>query len=423
MRFFSSLFFLLFSFQCFGQDIHYARKMLDTLASSYFQGRGYVNEGDRKAAGFIQKEFKDIGLEPLSDSYFQKFTLAVNTFPSEMSLSFEKKQLKPGEDFIVHPFSGSLKGNYKVILLDKNILENPIAFRQLNTKNFSKSIIVMDVAGVVSEEGKKLIKAIEYNPFNAKGIVYITDEKFTWSVSREKAEHVVASVKRASLPENYKSVTFNIKNKFIPKYQTQNVVGMVEGTQYPDSFIVFTAHYDHLGMMGSEACFYGANDNASGISVMLDMARHYKAKALPVSVVFIAFAAEEAGLIGSEFFVNNPMLDLKKIRFLINMDLMGNGDEGITIVNGSVFEEEFEIITNINNYRDYLPAINKRGKAANSDHYHFTEKGVPAFFMYTLGGSKAYHDIDDIPEQIHFPVYDEVFKLITEFVNEILGKR
>src|SRR4030095_9120627 len=108
-----------------------------------------------------------------------------------------------------------------------------------------------------------------------------------------------------------------------------NVLGMVPGTLYPDSFIVFTAHYDHLGRMGKKALFPGANDNASGSAMIIDLARYYAqpANRPKCSLLFIAFAGEEAGLIGSRYYTENPILPLEQIKFLINLDLMGNGEE------------------------------------------------------------------------------------------------
>ncbi len=190
-------------------------------------------------------------------------------------------------------------------------------------------------------------------------------------------------------------------------------------TQAADSFIVFTAHYDHLGKMGKETIFPGANDNASGASVLLDLANYYtnKAETGNYCYVFIAFGGEEAGLVGSKYFTEHPSFALDKIKFLINLDLLGNGEEGITVVNGRLHKKEFETLVKINDEKGYLEAVNARGKARNSDDYYFTEKDVPAFFIYTLGKNKAYHDIYDKPETLLFPEYNDLFDLLTDFVS------
>jgi aminopeptidase YwaD len=173
-----------------------------------------------------------------------------------------------------------------------------------------------------------------------------------------------------------------------------------------------------LGRMGRDIYFPGANDNASGVSMLLELAKYYSSaeNQLPFSIVFIAFGAEEAGLIGSKFFVENPLFPLKKIKFLINLDLLGTGEEGITVVNATKFPQQFEQIVKLNDENKYLTAVKKRGPAANSDHYYFTEKGVPSFFIYTMGGIAAYHDIYDRAETLPLTKFSEVFHLLTSFI-------
>ena len=202
------------------------------------------------------------------------------------------------------------------------------------------------------------------------------------------------------------------------KHRTKNVLAYVEGSDHPERFIVFTAHYDHLGKMGSETVFRGANDNASGVSMLLNLAQHYS---IPehqpaYSIAFIAFAAEEPGLTGSYNYVNDPVFPLDDIEFLINLDILGTGGEGITVVNGSVHSDQFKQLTDINDREEYLVEVKKRGKAAISDHHPFTEVGVPCFYIYTMGGIKAYHDVNDLPETLPLTEFADVFRLLTDFV-------
>jgi Zn-dependent M28 family amino/carboxypeptidase len=211
----------------------------------------------------------------------------------------------------------------------------------------------------------------------------------------------------------------SIENKRLKKFEAANVCGMVKGTAKPDSFIVFTAHYDHLGGMGRHTYFPGANDNASGIALLLNLAQYYCKNPSRYSMVFICFAGEEAGLIGSKYFVENPLIPLKRIRFLLNTDLAGTGEEGITVVNATQFTKEFEWMQQINKQHGFLTAINARGKAANSDHYFFSEKGVPAFFFYTLGGIKAYHDVFDKAETLPLNEHEDLYRLMIKFVEKL----
>ena len=97
------------------------------------------------------------------------------------------------------------------------------------------------------------------------------------------------------------------------------------------------------------------------------------------------------------------------------MDIMGTGEEGITVVNGSVFKTEFEKLKQINTDNQFIKAVNIRGKAANSDHYFFTENGLKAFFIYSMGGIKAYHDIYDRAETLPLNEFENLFNLVIKF--------
>ena len=102
---------------------------------------------------------------------------------------------------------------------------------------------------------------------------------------------------------------------------------------------------------------------------------------------------------------------------LINMDLMATGDKGLTAVNGSVFPDEFKLLQFINEQGNYLPTINIRGKAQNSDHYFFTEAGVKSFFFYLMGDYHFYHDIDDAAKAVTLSKYEEAYRLIFDFTQ------
>jgi hypothetical protein len=89
------------------------------------------------------------------------------------------------------------------------------------------------------------------------------------------------------------------------------------------------------------------------------------------------------------------------------------------VVNGAVHETEFNKLTLINNTQRLVKEIRKRGKARNSDHYYFSEAGVKAFFIYTLGGTTAYHDVQDVEKNLPLTDYRDVFKLILEFEKSL----
>jgi Zn-dependent M28 family amino/carboxypeptidase len=172
--------------------------------------------------------------------------------------------------------------------------------------------------------------------------------------------------------------------------------------------------------MGADVYFPGANDNASGTAMIIDLARYYSdpENQPDYSIVFMAFGAEEAGLLGSSYYANNPLFPLNNIKFLINLDMVGSGSEGIKIVNGTIFKEEFDRMVKINDEYNFVSSINERGEAANSDHFPFYEIGVPSIFIYTLGDEcKEYHNIYDVSENVPLTEYEDLFRLLTIFIK------
>ena len=123
-------------------------------------------------------------------------------------------------------------------------------------------------------------------------------------------------------------------------------------------------------------------------------------------------------MLGSKHYSEHPLFPLQKIKFLTNLDLLGTGNDGAMVVNASVFTSAFEKLNSINNERHYLTQLKKRGKAANSDHYWFTEKGVPGFFIYTMGGIQAYHDIYDVEKTLPLTDYIDACKLLIDFYGQ-----
>jgi aminopeptidase YwaD len=398
------------SLTAFSQDMKYTHEVIDTLTSPFMHGRGYVNKGDKIAAGYIENEFKKMNLQPVDENYFQKFSFPVNTFPKKMEVSIDGVQLKPGADFIVDANSSKGKGTYELHWL---VSAN---FRGSLDKIKNK-FIVIDKSNVTNKDEQKAMDLWVNDPHGAKGVIVVEEKKLTWTVARKKYKYPVIHILKSSIKQDAKNISLGIDEKFIKHHKTQNVIGMLKGTAVPDSIIVFSAHYDHLGQMGKDTYFPGANDNASGTSMLLNLAKYYSQNRQKYSVIFIAFAGEEAGLMGSEYYVKNPVSPLSKIKFLINMDLLGTGDDGLMVVNGDVYKDQFALMDTVNNQKQYVKSLQKRGKARNSDHYWFSENGVPCFFIYTLGGIAAYHDIYDKAETLPLTDYEDVFKLIKDFVS------
>jgi len=400
---------LLYSALSIAQDKNYAREIIDTLTSPSMFGRGYVNKGDQIAANYIASQFKKFGLKKFDDNYLQNFNMAINTFPDTIEVDIDQEKLVPGKDYVLFSSSPGVSGTFDLI---RALADSSGKLRFLYD-DFSNKVIVTNID---QREFKK------YDSLNPKGVIFLMDKRVQWHVSDggKINEYFQMQVLKEKISTNAKTISIHAKNKFYKNYQTQNVIGFIEGKVQPDSFFVFTAHYDHLGQMGAEVYFPGANDNASGTATVLDLARYYsKPENQPdYSIAFMAFGAEEAGLLGSFNYANNPFFSLDKIKFLINLDMVGSGSEGIKVVNGTIFESEFEKLVQLNRDHQFIASVNKRGEAANSDHYPFYAKGVPAFFMYTLGDEcKEYHNIYDVSENVPLTEYEDLFRLLTSFIK------
>lgn len=410
---------LFLAFQADAQDTAYVRNWVNRLCEPNLHGRGYFKDGTNAAAYEIQEELRKIGLQFWDFDPYQEFSFQVNTFPGAMHFVIDGAVLTPGRDYLVNDDSPSINGNFNLVHRDS--LPEVVDGRYIGPAFEAKTALVLNAKWFNKTQARGGVLVSSLKQAGVAAVVLPSADKLTWSVGREQAPMPVVTVVETKWPSEAKEIKLIIEAKLEKKFRALNVMGYIEGTHQPKEFVVFSAHYDHLGRMGNEAIFPGANDNASGTAMLLDLARHYmKDENKPRrSVAFMFFAAEEAGLLGSMLYVKKPLFALQNIRFLINLDLLGTGEEGITVVNGAVHEREFELITELNAEQQLLPAVKKRGKAANSDHYPFSEAGVPAFFIYAMGPRKAYHDVDDVPATLTLAGYNPIFQLITSFLAQL----
>ena len=424
MRFISTLLAVIFAISSGAQDLSYAKDVIKKLTSVEMKGRGYVANGDKTAADFIAAEFQACALKKYGKNYFQSFSTPVNSFPGKMELSINGKALVPGQDFLVDPGSPTIRGSYQVVHLNaEDLLQDNVWAARVQAAA-GKFIVINSYLKekYTKDQLKRLSEIIGYlqhskeNP--AKGTIILTDDKLTWSGSTTENPVISFIVKNAALSSPIEKIDVNVENKFLQKYNTQNVVGYIEGLN-TDSLLVFTAHYDHLGMMGNATMFPGANDNASGIAFLLNLVKHYTKTKPRYTTAFIAFAAEEIGLVGSQYFTEHPLFPLSKIKFLVNFDLAGTGDDGIQVVNGKLYQSKFDLLSKTNSTENLVKQVKIRGEACNSDHCMFHSKGVKCFYIYTLGGIQAYHDIYDKAETLPLTEFADYFRLFTKFVDQL----
>jgi hypothetical protein len=411
---------LLSVFSCsliWGQQ-DYAKSLLDSLCHERYDGRGYVNNGDVRSGDFIIRELEKIGVQPFKDQeYAQPYQLNVNTFPDTMLVVIDQDTLVPGEEYLVQANSGSAKGSWKLEEINPSNYEKYLKESSLLQKLKKEGFIPLfnftewTDRNRVQSVREMARKAMRYTP-----VVWIEKNEQMFSVGRSEENFPLVSIDSADFSGG-KTIELNIRNQYIPNYSSKNIIGCIPGKK-KRKFIVFSAHYDHLGRMGSQAFFPGANDNASGVAMLLSLAKYYQEHPSKYSIVFCFFSGEEAGLVGSRYFVNHPYIKTRRIKFVLNVDIMGGASKGITLVNGTVHQKAFATFERINNEKNYLEKIKKRGPTANSDHYFFSQLGVPAFFIYSMGTVRNYHDVYDTAENTPLNRFNEVQKLLVDFVEE-----
>lgn len=394
-----------------------ARRYVDTLAGPAMFGRGYVNGGDSLAAEWIAKQFDRIGLAKLNDQRFEPFTFPVNSFPDSASLRVDGTLLVPGIDFLVDPASGSSDGTYNLVHLNLEDLATP------ERKAMTMGVVVGHAAVLHFPPSTNGDTLALYNALQGELSRYVPvirqgGKKLTWSVAGTQARNAILEAREGVIPDSARTATIRVNNRFIPRHQARNVWGVAKAKGGSKDWLLVTAHYDHLGMMG-QALFPGANDNASGVSMLLSLAEHFKKNPPKVNILFVAFAGEEAGLKGSEWFIVDRPMDFSRIKMVVNLDLNGTGEEGITVVNATEQKAVYDQLVAINAKTQALPQVKARGPACNSDHCPFVMKGIPAIFIYTMGGVSFYHDVNDRAETLPLTKFDALYRTLAALLGPL----
>lgn len=409
------------------QDMSYARSVVNTLASPAYKGRGYFGGGAAKASTFIAGEFKKAGVIPLNkNSYFQEFKISVNTFPGRVQLSLNGQALVTAKNYLIHAGSPAIEGTFKVYPANRTDLADTEKLLTLLNQATDNFILIDNRTQADESPSKKAmadqhLNALKGDPnLKIKGLIVYSTDKLTWTSLTEQGPRIIITINKADLdPASIKEIKLAVDAKLVSDFTTRNVAGMIKGSSKADSTLVITAHFDHLGMLGDKVYFPGANDNASGVAMLLSFMKHYAKQKPKYNTVFLAFSGEEIGILGSKTFVENPLIDLNRIKFLVNFDLAGTGEQGIKVVNGSIHKERFAKLVKLNEANKLLQKVEPRGAACNSDHCWFHEKGVPSFFIYTQGGIAAYHDIYDRPETLPLTAFAPFFQLMAKFLDEL----
>lgn len=407
------------------QDSTLARQIIKQLSSPEMFGRGCSYGGDKIAAEFISDKCKEFNLKSFGNNYFQPLSYPAFKMEGECHIKIGKKELAPGKDYYIEVFSYPIKEKkISVLYTTSSVMSHPDSlqlFVNKHKRNINNSIVYIKNSESGSNKEKTFLNSIRNrNPFGSKGII-VGQKQLPMAMTShypEEWNYALIYVKDSLFDKYPKHISITFNNEPLI-HNSQNVCAYIEGNEVADSFIVFSAHYDHLGSIGNKAYYPGAHDNASGVAAVLDLAKHFSQNKPKYSVAFLFFCGEETGLIGSHYFTENPLIPLKKIKMFVNIDMFCGGDEGIMIVNSQSEQTApfFDSITKTNSTNNYLSQIKSRPNAANSDHYFFSQH-CPAIFIYTMGGKYGgYHDIYDTCDTCGLENYEKMINLIIKSIK------
>ena len=398
------------------QDMAHYKKIVKKLSSAKYQGRGYAEDGANKAGKWIAKEFAKSGAD---DVVCQPFKLDINTFPGKMEISVDGKKQIPGVDFTLREFNPSLKGEFKLYYIDLENYNAEKMFADLATPQYEGAIVVADFMYPYKHTADfRKLQSKKHS--NTSGMVHIWESplKF-YKAYGEKVEEKPVIWVTPDFPKDAKTIKVNMENEFLKDYECFNVIAKVEGTRH-DSCYVFTAHYDHLGKLGKKTYYPGAHDNASGTAAIITFAAHYAKNKPKFDMYFIAFSGEDANLRGSEWYANNSLVPLNQIKYLFNLDMIGDNNPVQYCEVSNEGMQGFSLFEKIIAEKGYFKEFEKGELADNSDHYPFAKRNVPCvFFMNEKGDAhKYYHTVHDKWENAIFTTYEPMFNMIKEFIDK-----
>ena len=449
------------------------------LASDSLKGRKPGTAEGKVAAQYIATEFEKAGLSKLGDSFFQSFMVVTKVNEGkENHMDAGSIATKIGEDYRPLAFSKNTKLKAEVVFAGYGIEFDGDSLKWNDYENIDvngKWVMMLRQDPDVNNSDSPLIaqsseraKVLLATDKGAAGVLFVS------GVNTEKKDildelYFDKSKSRASVPVI--QITRNTANQFLSetgktievleskmisdmkpisldtkltlsaetdvvfeKVETQNIIAKIEGSDatLKDEVVIIGAHYDHLGFGGpgsgsrapdSLAIHNGADDNASGVAGILEIAEKMaNSENKPKrTVIFMAFGAEEMGLLGSKFFTENPLIDIKKIKMMLNFDMIGRLDSARTLTIGGTGTTPVseDIINKFASDKKINVQMSKEGSGP-SDHAAFYVKNIPVLFFFT-GIHDDYHTPADDTHLINFEgekdVLDIGYNIAQEFAN------
>ena len=397
------------------QDLAHYKRVVKELSSSRYQGRGYAKDGANKAGKYLHKEYEKAGADAVIR---QPFAIDINTFCGKMAMWADGKKLKPGVDFSMREYSPGVHGEFPVYHVDTLNFDPDRMFADLARPEYANCLVVCEF-WFTYRHREAFSRLQKKDGCTNAGLLYTWSSpiKFYKAYGHYVVDKPIVWVTPEAI-EGVKTVRLDVDNKFLKDYELFNVIAKVEGERH-DSCYVFTAHYDHLGNLGKRIYYAGANDNASGTAAIVTLAAYYAKHRPPYDMYFLSFSGEDANLRGSEYFTEHPIVPLEQIKYLFNIDMIGDNNP---VQYCEVSEEGmrgFALFEEINNGSHYFQALNRGALAANSDHYPFAQRHVPCIFLENQEGDAFpyYHTIFDNWKNAVFDSYEPVFKLVTDFIE------
>jgi aminopeptidase YwaD len=442
---------IFFSFETYSQGQKYdqsdsavqARLKHDdsVLADDSLLGREAGTEGEIKARDYIVGIFKEIGLKPLfKDSYLQVFDVNGGASKGFSLLEINTNAFINDEDFYPMEFSGNADIKADIIKLKYGISAAELKYDDYaDAKNIEGKIFAIQYSipdSMLKLGFDKYQDAFERANLaitkGAVGVIFYNVDPEDPEPSRAIPNNskpltipVLFALKKAGkmikVATNMKAaVQTNItRTKSDPAY---NIGGYIDnGAKFT---VVIGAHYDHLGYTsgayGKKIVYNGADDNASGTSAMIELARFFSDTTKEkYNLAFLAFSAEEKGLYGSAFFVETNVIDLSDIAFMLNCDMIGRLDstkKELTIYSVGSSPAWKKIIDETET--NGLKILKKESVESGSDHYSFYEKNIPDVFFFT-DLHADYHKPSDDVAKVNFAGLTQIVKYIERFFNNV----
>ena len=387
---------LLLSVLLFADVAEQLKKDIAYLSSEVCFGRGYMNKGLKRAEQYIIKELRELDLEVKTQAVRMKMNVPV----AKPYCVINGDTLRAGYDFIPHPHSGSVNTRFyaeDIDIYDADLLEQLKDSLELSSIAQVRRYLIKQASG---EKDGRLYMFAQEDVLQSR-----QDKRFSRAALQVRSECV---------PDTMETLDYFHRTQY-KRFRSNNVIARIEGGIEKDSVIMLTAHYDHMGALG-DVYYPGANDNASGVAVLLALARHYVENPPPYTLVFCFFTAEEQGLLGSFKYAYNPRYPLENVATLVNLDMVGSGGKGFGMVNGTACPKEADILRGIAE-EHALGELRIRDNNPNSDHYPFTQLDMNAFFLYSSGGEQPYHHPDDVAETLDWEVLEQTVLWVREFIT------